>query len=198
MSDVGDGLTQHPAYALGHSDRELDRLSAQARLIDPVTRRFFHDAGIVPGMHVLDVGRGAGDVAFLVADLVGESGEVIGVDRLACPTFVKQTFHEFADQSIRFSRWARAYYYLRPAAGPRQSPSRGVTSLGLQMDSDSVSLLEGSPTVRRSHLHQCASPAWITARQTFCLTAQLRCPCRRRQAARRFRTGRGERRQRGS
>jgi transposase len=30
--------------------------------------------------------------------------------RLACPKFVKQTFHEFADQSIRFSRWARAYY----------------------------------------------------------------------------------------
>ena len=30
--------------------------------------------------------------------------------RLACPKFVKQTFHEFADQSIRFSAWARAYY----------------------------------------------------------------------------------------
>ena len=30
--------------------------------------------------------------------------------RLACPKFVKQTFHEFADQSIRFSTWARAYY----------------------------------------------------------------------------------------
>lgn len=29
--------------------------------------------------------------------------------RLACPTFVKQTVHEFADPSIRFSRWARAY-----------------------------------------------------------------------------------------
>ena len=68
-------------YALGHSDRELDRLSAQARLIDPITRRFFHDAGIVPGMRVLDVGCGAGDVAFLVADMVGGSGEVTGVDR---------------------------------------------------------------------------------------------------------------------
>ena len=30
--------------------------------------------------------------------------------RLACPKFLKQTFHEYADQSIRFSAWARAYY----------------------------------------------------------------------------------------
>jgi hypothetical protein len=30
---------------------------------------------------------------------------------------VKQTFHEFADQSIRFSRWARAYYDQQRARG---------------------------------------------------------------------------------
>jgi SAM-dependent methyltransferase len=69
------------AYALGHSDRELDRLAVQARLIDPITRRFFRDAGIVPGMRVLDVGSGAGDVTFLAANLVGDAGEVVGVDR---------------------------------------------------------------------------------------------------------------------
>jgi hypothetical protein len=33
------------AYALGHSDGELDRLAVQARLIDPITRGFFPDAG---------------------------------------------------------------------------------------------------------------------------------------------------------
>jgi len=66
---------------LGHSDGELDRLAVQARLIDPITRGFFHDAGIVPGMRVLDVGSGAGDVAFLAAGLVGDTGEVVGVDR---------------------------------------------------------------------------------------------------------------------
>jgi ubiquinone/menaquinone biosynthesis C-methylase UbiE len=33
-------------------------------------------------MRVLDVGSGAGHTAFLAADLVGESGEVIGADRV--------------------------------------------------------------------------------------------------------------------
>ena len=68
-------------YALGHSDRELDRLSAQARLIDPITRQFFREAGITRGMRVLDVGSGAGDVALLLAELIGDTGEVVGVDR---------------------------------------------------------------------------------------------------------------------
>jgi SAM-dependent methyltransferase len=70
-----------PVYCLGHSTRELERLSTQGRLLEPVTRHFFREAGIGRGMRVLDVGSGAGDVAFLAADLVGNSGEVIGMDR---------------------------------------------------------------------------------------------------------------------
>jgi ubiquinone/menaquinone biosynthesis C-methylase UbiE len=59
----------------------LARLNAQARLIDPITRRFLKEAGVVSGMRVLDVGSGAGDVALLAAELVGTTGEVLGVDR---------------------------------------------------------------------------------------------------------------------
>jgi len=71
------------AYVLGHSDRELERLRLQAQLIDPITRQFLIEAGIAPGMRVLDVGSGAGDVAFLAANLVGPAGQVVGVDRSA-------------------------------------------------------------------------------------------------------------------
>ena len=68
-------------YVLGHSDRELERLSRQARLIEPITREFFTDAGIVPGMRILDVGSGSGDVAFLAAEMAGVRGSVVGVDK---------------------------------------------------------------------------------------------------------------------
>jgi len=71
----------NPDYALGHSDEELERLRVQSRFVEPITRQFFQEAGISAGMRVLDVGSGAGDVAFLTADLVGETGEVIGTDK---------------------------------------------------------------------------------------------------------------------
>jgi ubiquinone/menaquinone biosynthesis C-methylase UbiE len=69
-----------PTYILGRSETEAQRLMLQARLYDRITRRLFADAGLEPGMTVLDVGSGAGDVAFAAADLVGPSGRVVGVD----------------------------------------------------------------------------------------------------------------------
>jgi len=82
MDDFKPGDTERTnKYPLGHSDREFQRLIAQARLIEPITRKFFREAGIAPGMRILDVGSGAGDTAFLAADLVGATGEVIGVDK---------------------------------------------------------------------------------------------------------------------
>ena len=77
-----DSLTGSGGYILGHSAQELARLNAQARLVEPITRRFFQEAGIGAGMRVLDVGSGAGDVALLAAELVGSSGTVVGVDPL--------------------------------------------------------------------------------------------------------------------
>jgi SAM-dependent methyltransferase len=44
------------------------------------TERLLLDAGITAGMKVLDIGCGAGEVSFLVADLVGASGQVVGID----------------------------------------------------------------------------------------------------------------------
>lgn len=67
-------------YAFGHSDAETQRLRAQARLFGPSTRHLLTAAGVEVGMRVLDVGSGAGDVALLTAELVGPTGNVVGVD----------------------------------------------------------------------------------------------------------------------
>src|SRR5262245_20977518 len=67
-------------YTMGRTDAETERLITQSRLYDAATRRLFEDPGIRPGMRVLDVGSGAGDVAMLVAELVGPTGTVVGVD----------------------------------------------------------------------------------------------------------------------
>ena len=70
-------------YILGHHESELRRLVAQASLLRPLTERLLRDAGLAPGMRVLDAGCGVGDVAMLAASIVGPSGQVVGVDREA-------------------------------------------------------------------------------------------------------------------
>jgi ubiquinone/menaquinone biosynthesis C-methylase UbiE len=70
-----------PRYVLGHSEAELNRLTAQANLLAEHTALLFRWAGVTRGMSVLDIGCGPGDVSFLTADIVGAAGRVLGIDR---------------------------------------------------------------------------------------------------------------------
>lgn len=92
-------------YLLGRSDRETRRLMLQHQIYGPLTRRLFEAAGIGAGMKVLDLGSGAGDVALLLAEMVGPRGRVIGADmnghiletaraRAAAAGWENVTFHE--------------------------------------------------------------------------------------------------------
>jgi SAM-dependent methyltransferase len=73
-------MSQTDPYVLGRSEAETRRLILQHLIYAPLTRRVFEAAGIGAGMRVLDVGSGAGDVALLLAELVGPTGRVVGVD----------------------------------------------------------------------------------------------------------------------
>jgi len=68
-------------FGSGIGEDEAGRLEIQGRALAPATRMILAEAGIRPGMRVLDLGCGAGDVAFAAAGLVGPDGSVVGVDR---------------------------------------------------------------------------------------------------------------------
>ena len=53
----------------------------QAKILRPITERLLRGAGIRPGMRVLDLWSGAGDVAMLAVALVGPSGRVVGIPK---------------------------------------------------------------------------------------------------------------------
>ncbi|GEN10652.1 Methyltransferase domain-containing protein [Myxococcus fulvus] len=90
-------------YQLGHSDEEMKRLEYQAGVFRPLTERLLRAAGLRPGMRVLDVGCGVGDVSFLIAELVGPSGEVVGIDGAALPLeWARRRAREQGLSQVRF------------------------------------------------------------------------------------------------
>ncbi len=75
--------TQKPStdmYVLGQAPEAIRRLLKQGQLLNPFTRKVLEEAGITTGMNVLDLGCGPGDVSLLAAELVGETGRVLGID----------------------------------------------------------------------------------------------------------------------
>ncbi len=78
MSAVGNPIED---YVLGNTAQEQERLKLQGRFLEKWTEQFLLSAGIEPGMSVLDLGCGVGDVSLLAARLVGPSGHVTGIDR---------------------------------------------------------------------------------------------------------------------
>src|SRR6185295_15740384 len=53
-----------------------------------------------------------------IAPVTERSGKSIWVHRRwACPKFVLQTFHEFADQARKFSAWSKLYYQQQRSRG---------------------------------------------------------------------------------
>lgn len=74
-------MTSTITYPLPRSDSEHERLMVQARLLRPWTDRFLRAGGLRPGMSVLDLGSGIGDVSLLAAEITGPQGSILGIDR---------------------------------------------------------------------------------------------------------------------
>lgn len=53
-----------------------------------------------------------------IAPITIQSGKSLQVQkRIACPKFLRQTFHEFADHARKWSPWAKAFYQLKRSQG---------------------------------------------------------------------------------
>ena len=70
-------------YVLGTNDEELDRLGLQHRVWRPVVTECWQRVGITHGWRVLDVGAGPGYATADLAEIVGPTGSVLGVERSA-------------------------------------------------------------------------------------------------------------------
>jgi ubiquinone/menaquinone biosynthesis C-methylase UbiE len=65
---------------MGRSPRERRRLQAQGKIYAEPTAELLRMAGVRPGMRILDVGCGAGDVTLQAAAIAGPGGSALGVD----------------------------------------------------------------------------------------------------------------------
>jgi SAM-dependent methyltransferase len=70
-------------YVLGTTDEEITRLGLQHRVWRPTVLDCWKRAGIATGHRVLDAGAGPGFATADLAEIVGPTGEVIGVERSA-------------------------------------------------------------------------------------------------------------------
>jgi ubiquinone/menaquinone biosynthesis C-methylase UbiE len=86
-------------YLLGHTDTEIRRLIFQATMLEATTTRLLTCAGIKPGMRILDVGCGPGDVSMLAARLIGPEGTVTGIDRSVAA--IERAQHRTTDSGLK-------------------------------------------------------------------------------------------------
>ena len=102
------------SYPLGRSAAETRRLILQHQIYGPLTRQFLVAAGITRGMKVLDLGSGAGEVALLLADLVGPQGQVVGID--ANPDIL-----DTARERVNAAGWTNVEFRRRRPRSPRRA-----------------------------------------------------------------------------
>lgn len=92
-------------YVLGHSQSELARLTRQAEFFADSTEQILIRAGLGPGMRVLDLGCGVGDVSLLAAKLVGPTGSVVGIDQsIEALSLAERRAHLAGFDSLRFEQ----------------------------------------------------------------------------------------------
>ena len=124
---------------LARSRNEGDRAGISAQLLEPYSRQLLNDAGLKPGMRVLDVLSGAGEFALLAREFVGDDGHVTGFDTSVQAVayandrslFRNARNMDFVEADIDDLRFGRDFDAIigRAVLGYRRDPVSDVKSL---------------------------------------------------------------------
>lgn len=96
-------------YVLGTNPAELQRLGFQHRLWSRAAHQLWARAAVRPGHHALDVGAGPGFASLDLAQIVGPTGSVLGVDE-------SEPFIAFANDQARARHLDHASFAVADAA----------------------------------------------------------------------------------
>jgi SAM-dependent methyltransferase len=143
-------------YALGSTEAEHERLIRQSAWLKIHTERLFRGAGIGPGQRVLDLGSGVGDVSLIAAQLVGPSGQVVGIER--DPRSIARATARMAGAGLRNVSFTQS----DAAEIPRNKPfDAAVGRYILMFLPDPVAVLRSlSQLVRSSGVFAFQEPCW--------------------------------------
>ncbi len=143
---MGDSDATDASYAFGSGigEDEVARLELQGGVLAPGTRVIFAEAGIRPGMRVLDLGCGAGDSTFVAADLVGPGGSVVGLDH--SPEALARARLRAAQRGLAQVQFIEGDYHDPAPGGPFDAI---VERLALYQIPDPVEVLRRQATVLR-------------------------------------------------
>src|ERR1700722_13395901 len=100
---ITETVRPQAAYALGHTPEEYGRLRARARAWQAPTGRLLDQVGLGPGASCLDAGCGPGETMRLMAERVGATGHVLGVDvDAALGAMTLAMLHDAGHRQCRF------------------------------------------------------------------------------------------------
>ncbi len=73
-------MTGESHYIIRGGDAGAERLRVLSRAMRSGTLAVLNHAGLAPGLDVLDLGCGSGDITVEIARIVGPTGQVVGID----------------------------------------------------------------------------------------------------------------------
>jgi SAM-dependent methyltransferase len=109
MTHQGEAPAEQPEYVLGTNPTELQRLGFQHRLWSRSAHELWARADIAPAQAILDVGCGPGFAALDLAQIVGPTGRVVGIDE-------SEPFIAFANDQAQLRQLPHASFFAADAA----------------------------------------------------------------------------------